>query len=148
MVNVTASSTLFWKFAVPTFWLVFFTCITVGFIFSDVNPESVPRGAFIGLLCFTWGVGLLLFSLTLFRLKRVEMDEHFVVVSNYRKWYKYPYHNIEKIEEQDLVVAKVVRIYFKTPGHFGKRIFFLANHRKLNQFLEQHPEVSKGLMEE
>ncbi len=147
MQNVSSQLTLFWKFLVPVFWLSFFLTLTLGFTFSEVSVTGVPRSYVIILGFVTLALGLILFLMTLLRLKRVEMDEHFIYVSNYIKWYKYPYHNVASMTERDLVLLKLVFIKFKEPGNFGKSVFFLANHRALNAFLEENPEVAGSLRE-
>jgi hypothetical protein len=143
--NITSSATLFWKIFFPTFWIVFFFTLAMGLAFSEIKPTSIPKNAFTILMFVTLALGIILFYLTIIRLKKVELDEDFIYVTNYFKWYKYPYHNVDRIIEKDLVLAKIITLKFKEPGKFGKKIFFLANHRKLNEFLEEHPQVTEKL---
>ncbi len=145
--NITSSSTIFWKFFLPTFWIVFFTTITLGLIFSEIKPTSIPKEYFSVLMVVTLLLGIGFFLLSTIRLKRVEMDGEFLYVTNYFKWYRYPYHNIDRIIERDMVLLKVITVKFKESGNFGKKIFFLANHRKLNEFLKENPTVTKQLFE-
>ncbi len=144
-ITVSSSATIFWKFFFPCFWGVFFLTLTLGMIFTDVQPTSMPKTYFSILLGGTLLLGLVLFAMTVFRLKRVEMDEQFVYVTNYFKWFRYPYHNIDRITEKDWMLFKTVTIILKEKGTFGKKIFFLANHRKLNGFLKENPEVIRTL---
>lgn len=143
--NVTSSTTIFWKFFFPTFCIVFVTVITLGIIFSDIKPTSLPKNAFSTLLLVILFLQIVLFYFSIIKLKKVEMDQDFIYITNYFKWFKYPYHNIDRIIERDWVLAKVITLKFKEPGHFGKKIFFLANHRKLNEFLENNPEAIQKL---
>ncbi|MGK0389683.1 MAG: hypothetical protein ACI94Y_002427 [Maribacter sp.] len=145
--NVTSSATLFWKIFFPTFWIVFFFTLAMGLAFSEIKPTSIPKEAFTILMFVTLILGIILLYLTVIRLKKVEMDEDFIYVTNYFKWYKYPYHNVDRIIEKDLVLAKIITLKFKEPGKFGKKIFFLANHRKLNEFLEEYPQVTEKLFQ-
>ncbi len=145
--TVSSSGTLFWKFFFPSFWGVFFLTLTLGMIFTDVQPATIPKNYFSALLGITLLLGIALFAMTILRLKRVEMDKDFVYVTNYFKWFRYPYHNVDRIKESDFLLFKVITIYFKEKGAFGKKIFFLANHRKLNEFLQQHPDVVKTLFD-
>lgn len=145
-VNVTSAATIFWKFFFPTFWIVFFTTLTLGLIFAEVSPTSIPKNAFVGLMCVTLLLGITLFYLSIIRLKKVEMDLDYIYVTNYFKWFKYPYHNIERISQKDLVLLKVITFTFKEKGHFGKRIFFLADHRQFDTFLKENPSVTKQLL--
>lgn len=145
--NVTSSATVFWKFFFPTFWIVFFGTLTLGIIFTDIKPTGIPKNAFSILMCITLLLGIILFYLTIIRLKKVEMDGESFYVTNYFKWYKYSYDSIDRIVEKDLVLAKVVTIKLKQKGKFGKKMFFLANHRALNEFLKENPEVTQQLFE-
>lgn len=143
--NVTSSTTIFWKFFFPTFSIVFVSVLTLGIIFSDIKPTTLPKSTFSTLLVVILILQIVLFYLSIMKLKKVEMDEDFIYVTNYFKWYKYPYHNIDRVIERDWVLAKVITLKFKEPGKFGKRIFFLANHRKLNEFLKENPEAIQRL---
>jgi hypothetical protein len=141
--NVSSSGTIFWKFVFPIFWTVFFLTLALGVTFSEIKPTAIPKMAFSILLWLTLSLGVLLMVLTLLRLKRVEMDGEFLYVTNYFKWYRYPYHNVASLTERDFVLFKLVTVAFNEPGKFGKRVFFLANHRRLDAFLQEHPEVAK-----
>jgi len=145
--NVTSSATIFWKFFFPTFWTVFFTTLTLGIIFTDIKPTGIPKSAFTTLMCITLGLGIILFYMTIIRLKKVEMDGGSFYVTNYFKWYKYSYGSIDRIIEKDLMLVKIITIKFKEKSKFGKKVFFLANHRALNEFLKENPEVTQQLFE-
>ncbi len=147
MQRVSTNLTLFFKLFLPIFWIVFFGALTGAFWMSDVQfIGAFPAGPFkIGILVFfLLGVALLYWSVM--RLKRVEMDDQFVYITNYFKHYRYPYHNIEKILEKDYLLFHTVLIRFKVPGHFGKKISFIASRTHFHRFLNAHPEVVGQLM--
>lgn len=146
--HVSSSSTLFLKIVFPLFWIIFFTTFTLAVWFSGETNFGIPidklrMGMPIFLLC-----GILFLYFTVIQLKRVEMDELYLYATNYFKTYRYPYHNIEKFVETDYGLFKVIRVYFKTKGKFGKRISFLSNTHRLQLFLNEHPEVVKQLIRE
>ena len=63
------------------------------------------------------------------------------MVSNYFKNYKYPWLNVENIEERDFVIFRTIHIVLKDPGTFGKRITFVASRRKFNAFIKENPHL-------
>lgn len=140
MYRVSTNLTLFFKFFIPVFWIVFFGSFTLA-----VFAYGAELGSLFGRPSFKWGTlasfsgGVLLLALTLMRLKRVELNEDFVYVTDYFRSYRYPWHNIAAIEESDFMFIRLVRITFKTPGKFGRRIRFMASHRLYAAFWAAHP---------
>jgi hypothetical protein len=148
MQRVSTNLTLFFKLFIPVFWIIFFGALTGAFWMSDLQFIGAypARPLKIGMLVF-FLVGVALLYWSVMRLKRVEMDAHFVYVTNYFKHFRYPYHNIEKIEEKDYLLFHTFIIRFKTPGRFGKQISFIASWNRFQHFLDTHPNVVGQLME-
>lgn len=147
MHRVSTNLTLFFKFFIPIFWVVFFTSFTIAIlVYPTPYFGNIPANTFrlIVLAILLSGIGL--FYFTLFRLKRVEMDEKFVFVTNYFKNVRYPYHNIEHFEESDFLFLKIVRITLKEPGSFGKRMFFIASKKHYTLFWKAHPALKEQLI--
>ena len=144
MQRVSTNLTLFYKFFIPIFWIVFFGAFTITtFAYRAEYYGDIPGQPFrIGtVIFFVSGVALLYFSLM--RLKRVEMDELFVYVTNYFKNFRYPFHNIQKISQSKFLFLNIVTIHLKTPGTFGKSIRFIASNARYNSFWEQYPELKE-----
>ena len=143
MKMVSTSFTLFLKLVFPIFWIVFFGSFTTAIFFTGdlTSFFGIPISTFKYILLgfFLLGFGILYWMLM--RIKRVEMDEDFVYATNYFKNYKYPWHNIENIEERDFAFFRVIYIYLKQPGKFGKKITFVASRDKLRRFMEAHPHL-------
>lgn len=144
MERVSTNSTLFLKFFIPVFWIVFFGSFTIAvFAYNFEYFGNIPKLPFrIGTLVFFFS-GILTLYLSLMRLKRVEMDELFVYVTDYFKHYRYPYHNIEKLEESTFLFLQVVTIHLKESGSFGKKITFVSSKNRYAGFFEKHPELSE-----
>jgi len=142
MQQVSTSLTLFLKIFFPVFWIVFFAAFT--FAVWDLDRGSfggIPIGSFrIGVSIFLL-IGIALLYWSVMRLKRVEMDDKYVYVTNYFKNFKYPWHNISKLEERDFIVFRTIHLRLKEPGEFGKRITFVASRRKFNAFIKENPEL-------
>ncbi len=142
MHRVSTNWTLFLKFFLPVFWIVFFGAVTIAvMVYRFDYIGDIPADNFrIGVGVFFLS-GVLMMGFTLLRLKRVEMDPHFVYVTNYFKNFRYPYHNIEEIFISRFLFLSVATIRFKTPGTFGKKVFFVPNMERFRYVLTQHPEV-------
>ena len=146
MARVSTNLTLFLKLFIPTFWIVFFGSFTFAVWMTDArNLGGLPEiplqyGSLLFLL-----IGAFLLYKTLLKLKRVEMDSEFVYATNYHKHARYPYHNIEKIEELDYLFFNLVHIHLKTPGYFGEKISFIPSKKRFQDFLNKHPEVVSDL---
>ena len=142
MQQVSTSMTLFLKIFLPVFWSVFFLAFTVAVWKLDAATfGGVPMQSFrIGIVIFLI-VGVAFFYWTVMRLKRVEMDQDFVFVTNYFKSARYPWHNIEGIEERDFTIFRTIHIKLKQPGIFGKKVTFLASRRKFNSFIKENPHL-------
>ncbi len=147
MARVSTNLTLFLKLFVPTFWIVFFSAFTFAVWMTDArNLGGLPEKPLqIGSLVFLL-IGIFLLYKTVMQLKRVEMDPEFIYVTNYQKHARYPYHNIEKIEELDYLLFNLVHIHLKTPGYFGKKIVFIPSKKRFQDFLNEHPEVVGDLI--
>lgn len=142
MQQVSTSMTLFLKIFLPAFWIVFFAAFTVAVWQLDVGSfGGIPIGTFrMGILIFLiLGIALLYWSVM--RIKRVEMDQDFIFVTNYFKSVRYPWHNIKNIEERDFMIFRTIHLVLKEPGQFGKKITFLASRRKFNAFIKENPNL-------
>jgi hypothetical protein len=62
-------------------------------------------------------------------------------VTNYFQSYRYPLHNIEKIETVRSVLISFGRIHLRVPGRFGRVILFVPAMGRLKAVIEQTPEL-------
>ena len=149
MQRVSTNLTLFYKFFLPVFWIVFFGAMTVAMLFYPFDyVGNMPAGTLrIGAVLFYLS-GLLLLAFTAMRLKRVEANEHFLYVTNYFKTARYPFHNIEQVIERKVFIFRTATVYFKEPGVFGKRIFFIPSNARFQEFWEGHPKLKEELLVE
>ena len=146
MERISSNLTLFFKIFIPTFWIVFFGAVLAAAILTPYeHVAQIRRGPFqiSVLLFFLSGVVMLYF--TLMQLKRVEMDSRFIYATNYFKTYRYPYHNIERIEVNRFLFFNSAVVHLQQGGRFGSQILFIPSLFRLRDFLENHPEVSQQL---
>lgn len=144
--RISSNATLFLRFFVPIFWIVFFGALTTALLFypnAYVGNTPLDPLRWIVLAIFMTGVAVL--YLTLMRLKRVELDKDFVYVTNYFKNVRYPYHNVEALETSDFLFIHLGMIKLQQPGRFGRRIPFVLSTHLLNLFLKDHPKARKAL---
>lgn len=144
-VNVSSNWTMFLKLMFPLMWIVFFGSLTVLTILSEPFESSgmLSRQAIRILIAsfFVTSTGLIL--LRTMYLKRVDMDDEYIYVTNYFSHRRYTHDSIEKIEERAGIMAKPFVITFKEKGFFGKGITFLSS-KKFEHFLVEHPESAKA----
>ncbi len=139
MQRVSTNLTLFYKFFIPVFWLAFAGAGTIAVqVMSD--DAFMRMGA---LVAFVMSLGILF--LTFFQLKRVEMSNDAVYVTNYFKHFQYPYNNIEKITHLDLLIVQIATIHLRVPGTFGKKLRFVPSNSLYKDFWESHPELKTEL---
>lgn len=133
MQRVSSNLTLIYKFFFPVLYASLFGAVALALLVYGYNP--LLRFGFPLLYLLT----LVLLYVTVFQLKRVEMDESFVYVTNYFRHFRYPYHNVEKIQERNFILFRLVTIHFRKPGFFGKKVNFLPSSRSYDEFWETHP---------
>lgn len=144
--NITASSTLFFKYFLPTIYVVFFGTLMIVFLFADkfrVGSMSPMAFKIAYMALFVAVVALMYF--TLFRLKRVEVDDQHIYITNYLKIFRYPFASIERITATDYGIWLVMQVHLVQPGHFGRRSTFLVHRRRLTQYLADYPENRSAL---
>ena len=149
MHHLSSSWTIFLRLFIPVFWMVFFGSFAAAiFIYRDeMGPVlGQPFAPWIFLACYLSGIAFI--YLTFWRLYRVDADDAFFYVTNYFKTYKYPFHQIVQIEEQALGSFPLLSLHFSRKFSFGKNIWFIANKKKLQLFLEEHADQFTHLLKE
>ncbi|MCB9266887.1 MAG: hypothetical protein H6558_17805 [Lewinellaceae bacterium] len=149
MHRISTNLTLFYKFFIPVFWIVFFGALTIAALaYPFEYVGNIPAGSFrIGIVVFYLS-GLLALAFTLMRLKRVEADNQFFYITNYFKTARYPFHSIDRVELSKFLLFRIATIYFKEPGAFGKQTFFIPSNSLFRVFWEAYPELKEKLLVE
>lgn len=145
MERVSTRLTVFLKFFFPTIWIVFFGTLTLIILVSDnivISGYSQSMFRLLVLAFFLTGTGFLYYAFM--SLKRVDMDNQYMYVTNYLKAFKYPFHNVASIREKDFILFKAVTVIFREEGSFGKRITFLTSPN-FYKFLAANPGVARSL---
>ncbi|MEL7021970.1 MAG: hypothetical protein AAGK47_10190 [Bacteroidota bacterium] len=149
MQRVSTNLTLAYKFFFPIIWITFFGCITLFCWLTDVGyVGNIPMSTFRIVMLASWGGGVILFYLAFLQLKRVEMDDTHVYVSNYFKTVRYPYEDVDKITSNNFLLFKSANIYLKGKGMFGKKIVFVPSKRLFESFTASRPKLFEYLLRE
>ena len=142
MTNVSSILTLALRIFLPTFFVVFYGLLMVVSLFSNEDyVASIPMSYFRIFSITMFFATLIIIYLTVFKLRRVELDENSVFVSDYFKQAKYPLHNVELIEENNYLLFKTVSMQLAQSGIFGKRITFMPSGRRWPKYKTRHPEI-------
>lgn len=110
-------------------------------IYSFEYVGNIPATTFRLIMVFIFLSGAVSLYLTLLPLKRVEMSEDYVYVTNYFKSFRYPYHNVESIQVSTFLFFQVATLHLREAGSFGKRILFIPSSQRFKLFFDSHPEL-------
>ncbi len=143
MQRISTNLTLFFKFFIPVFWLVFFGAFLAAiFLYGEEMASGFASTNFrIGAVAFYLS-GLILFYFTLFPLKRLEADAEFLYATNYFKTLRYSWASVEKIKESKFLFFTLGTVVLKEKGLLGKNLRFIASNRNYRQYWEENPEVA------
>jgi hypothetical protein len=132
MIRLSSSFTLAFALFFPVFWFVFFGCLTI-FILS-LAPEDLPirnvTGFKSGLSAFFIFFAFLIYKFPM-KLKRVEILDNQLYVTNYFKTITFPIYRVTKINERRFFRMKIVTLVLETKTFFGKKIRFLSDDQKM-----------------
>lgn len=142
MQRVSSNSTLFFKLFLPVFWIVFFGTFTiVVFAYQKEYAGNLP-GIWLkwGALAF-YILGLAVIYFTLWKLKRVEMSDEKIYITDYIKHYQYPIEDIESINNLEAGIIILSTITLKQAGSFGKKIHALFSPKLWEIYKTDNPAI-------
>ena len=128
---LSTNSTLFWRVFLPIFGTVFLGGLLLTFLLIPGEELYLPfpilwGRLFILALFLGW---LFLVRRTLWRLKRVDASATHFFVTNYWVTVRYPWTDVEKIEDKKRLGKRVVQLFLRAPGRFGQKTSFLPDGR-------------------
>lgn len=139
--RISSNLTLFYKVFIPIFWIVLFGAILASIWTLPVRVSGLSTMSFrIVATLFYFGMLLFLYWACM-RLKRIEIDENYIYVSNYFKNYRYPHHDIEKIVRPKRPIFSIAYIYLKGKGSLGSRISFVPASSLYDDFFRIHKNL-------
>ncbi|HMQ06301.1 MAG TPA: hypothetical protein PKC30_03320 [Saprospiraceae bacterium] len=148
MQRVSSNFTIFLKIFIPTAWITFFGLFTIAIWISE--DANLPLGGGEGFRwiftgCFIFLLACMYFSIM--QLKRVEFAKDGIYVTNYFKTYRYAYHDVVNIYENNLAIATLAIIQLRNKGKFGRRIPFIISKVNYIDFITQNPELFDHIMQ-
>ena len=130
------------KFVLPAIWLPFFATATIllfsGRLSFDQPPAGEMKWTFLA-VTLAGAASLYWFCM---RLKRVEMDDNALYVSNYLCETSIPLADIDEVTENRWVNIRPVTVTFRCDTDFGSRIVFMPTTRWW-RFWREHPVVDE-----
>jgi hypothetical protein len=141
MHRISSNLTLFFRIFVPVFWTTFYGLFTLVMFLADDSTIQLFQSDLLKYsnLLFYFST-LMIIYLTIFQLKRVELSEEGVFVTNYLKTLRYSFDSIEALGFRNYYFFKLGFIVLKEKGYFGKKIVFLLKKKYLEDFMQEHPE--------
>lgn len=126
-IHLSSNATLFWKIFVPFFGTVFLTGLVLAFLLIDADDLYLPVPIWAARVTAVvlWLGWLYLITRTIWRLKRVDVDDTHVFVTDYWTTVRYPWQDVERYEEKKRMGKPVVNFHLKASGRFGQIISFL-----------------------
>lgn len=144
LVRMSSNWTIFLKLFIPVFWLSFFIPASFAILFSEsfyqLRGSNLMSLIILGVLLS----GLLFFYLTTWKLHRIDATPDELYASNYFKTIKFPFENIERVSENNLLITHLFCLHLKQKGHLGKKIYFIESGRSFREFVERYPEKFQG----
>jgi hypothetical protein len=136
-VRLSSRLTFFYKFILPTAWILGYGAGTIG-LFMSRDPNA--RGSAVGFAAATL-LGALIFAKWCFPLKTVVAGKDGILVSNFLRQIEIPYPQIASLGETWLNRGQYATIRLNGDSPFGSEIRFLAYARFTLRFWSDHPAV-------
>jgi hypothetical protein len=148
--RLSASSTPFWKFIFPAFWvgpLIVNAILDIGKL---SNLYAVTREPLTGRAAGGYAfllVGSVILCKVLGVLKRVEVDDSHLYVSNYLEEVRIPLSHVEHVDGPENSSHQRIKICLRSPTSFGDVIVFMPGlfaGRETRGVLQSRLDAARG----
>lgn len=143
--RISSNATLGLNIFLPVFWTVFFGALTIALFAYDGQGGGLSFRTIKWVMLGIYLSGLAILYFTLFQLKRVELDDEYLYVTNYFKTYRYPFSSIRKTETSQFLFLALGIIHLTAKGKFGRRITFILANQLFKEFTLDNPQVLQQL---
>lgn len=135
MIRISSSLTLVLSIFIPVFWFVFFGSLCLFFVLQDPEdlPFSNPVPIKIGFIAFYLFFGLCIYYF-LFQLRRVELDDSHLYITNYFKTIKLPLDQVVSFSTIHLFGMNRVKVRLAYKSSLGKNIRFICDQARFDYF--------------
>ena len=136
MRTLSSSWTFFHKFVFPTILVGGFGLSTLAMFHAcEAPPKWIILSFFMVGTAYSYWAG--------WRLKKVDIDESSLYISNFRIAIQVPLRSIESVSGSALISPELVWITFRRPTEFGSKIVFVPEMRFFFTGLSPHPIVKE-----
>lgn len=140
--TISSAQTFLIKVILPVVWIGGFSAATI-FLFAGGSGErGAPDPSLKWTFLLVTLLGTALFYWSCIPLKRVELDDSALYVSNYRTDITVPLRDVESITENRWINVHPVTIHLVRDTEFGSRIVFMPTRRWF-AFFSSHPIVAE-----
>lgn len=146
MIRLSSSLTLAIVLFLPVIWFVFFGSLTLFILATDpedlpfTNATTIKMSMVASFLFF----GFIIYK-SLMKLKRVELEDTQLFVTNYFKTITLPVTRISKISEHRLFGIILVTLVVDNKSMFGRKIRFISDEEKFRLLLSKHEYLKTRL---
>ncbi len=142
--RISSNATLALNIFFPVFWLVFFGSLTFA-VFAYDGTANLPFGTLKWILLAIFLSGAVILYFTLLKLRRVELDEDHLYVTNYFKTYRYPYASVENTHISTFLFLTVAIIRLRERGKLGRNVNFVMAKQLYDDFVRRYPGIPHAL---
>jgi hypothetical protein len=144
--QISSAQTFLMKFVLPAFWIPTFGAVAWGLLLFPTSWHSKsggPTPAFMGpLFTVTWLVGSAFIYWSCVRLKRVEMDDDSLYISNYLRQERVPLQDVASLSENRWMNIRPITVRFTRPTAFGSSIVFMPPAQLFRRTVP-HPVIAE-----
>jgi hypothetical protein len=134
--QISADTTLIWKYVFPGLWIAF---MGLGVIATGIQATNRPGWV---VFLVTWIIASAYLIWFARRLKFVSMDEDFLYVWSAFKETQIPLAHIQRVKENFLANPKLITLTLNQPSEFGTQIVFVPTSQLFAAF-RSHPIVKE-----
>ena len=141
MTTLSSAQTVLMKFVLPPVWTLVVGAAALGLWSSRSGAAAAPLVSRV-LVPLAWVLGSILIWRLCVPLKRVQLDERTLLISDYRSTIRVPAGDIAEVTENRWISMHPVTLHFRRPTEFGSDVVFMPKVRPFG-FVSSHPVVAE-----
>jgi hypothetical protein len=144
MIRLSSNSTIFFKIFIPVFFTVFYGLFTI-FLWLTSAPflEEYPWLRLSNTI-FYLAVVFILYK-SIWQLKRVEVDKHQIVITDYKNAYRYSWESLDSMIITNYWIFRIVHFFFKEKTSFGRSVPFIQEPKGFRELEQKFPDISQHI---
>jgi len=130
--TISSEWTFFMKLVFPVFWIGGFAIATVLLFLAKAGPPAA--GALRWVFLFATAAGTAFIYWSCIRLKRVELDDQALTLSDYRNSFVVPLHEVAEVTQNLWLNLRPITVRFRRDIGCGESIVFIPKIRRAPYF--------------